>query len=94
MPAKVRKMMNKSMAQNHQWIQSITYNAKGDIIATGTGSSGSLLTLLDALIGNPLHTILTSVINSHVGLWQCGKHLDGTTVQKHRQSQTMDIFFR
>ena len=60
------------MEQNHQWIQSITYNTKGDIIATGTGSSGSLLTLWDALIGDPLQTILTSIINSHVGLWQCG----------------------
>ena len=82
------------MEQNHQWIQSITYNTKGDIIATGTGSSGSLLTLWDALIGDPLQTILTSIINSHAGLWQCGKHLDGTPGQKHRQSQTMDIFFR
>lgn len=42
------------MEQNHQWIHSIAYNAKGDIIATGTGSSGSLLTLWDALIGDPL----------------------------------------
>ncbi len=60
------------MEQNHQWIQSITYNTKGDIIATGTESLGSLLTLWDALIGDPLQTILTSIINSHAGLWQCG----------------------
>ncbi len=46
--------------RNHQWFQRIAYNPKGDIVATGTGSSGSLLTLWDALIGNPLHTILTS----------------------------------